>query len=167
MLQHAYFSYLNIAAEEAPQSSPLDIVGRVLDFALEDHQSVSSKDTWDGSLVHLDSSAVKIACWKLITDEWFDVIWYVITHSSLTIACSFLHIHSRSCVGERAKKLTELVLTPLLETPWHGFESNQVSIPSINQSLLRSANFYEATSLQGKLKREKEITGKVVSLDPV
>ncbi|CDH52663.1 hypothetical protein RO3G_10807 [Lichtheimia corymbifera JMRC:FSU:9682] len=129
LLQHAYFSYLNIAAEEAPQSSSLDIVGRVLDFVLEDHQSVSSKDTWDGSLVHLDSSAVKIACWKLITDEWFDVI-------------------CRSCVGERAKKLTELVLTPLLETPWHGFESNQVSIPSINQSLLRSANFYEATSLQ-------------------
>lgn len=81
MLQHAYFSHLNIAAEDATQPSWLDIVGHVLDFVLEDYQKISLKDTWDGSLVHLDSSAVKIACWKLITDEWFDVIRYVMIHA--------------------------------------------------------------------------------------
>lgn len=163
MLQHAYFSHLNIAAEDATQSSWLDIVGHVLDFVLEDHQKISLKNTWDGSLVHLDSSAVKIACWKLITDEWFDVIRYVMIHAFFFDHQAHFYIYnSRSCEGDRAKKLSELVLTPLLESPWHGFESNQLSIPSINQLLLRSADFYEATSLQGKIEEGEIAQAKII-----
>lgn len=74
MLQHAYFTCLLNTDPEASQTA--DLVNAVLDFVVEatDPNLVGSQ--WDGYMIHLeDEHAVRIACWKAITDEWFDVAW--------------------------------------------------------------------------------------------
>ncbi|KAG0170859.1 hypothetical protein DFQ28_001467 [Apophysomyces sp. BC1034] len=124
MLQHVYFTCLSNV--DPAESQTMDLINLVLDIVLDGHDSKLYSSGWDGSLIHLhDKDEVRIACWKLITDEWFDIV------------CRFVQ-------GVRAEKFTSMVLLSLVD----GAPANQriatLTIQSLNESLLRSANFYEA-----------------------
>ncbi|KAI9248037.1 Urb2/Npa2 family-domain-containing protein [Phascolomyces articulosus] len=93
---------------------------------MHETSSTDYNATWNGTLLHLDDSSVKIALWKLLADEWFDVI------------CQF-------AMGERGKKLTSFVLLALLESASTTTSTTVgLSLRSTSELLLRSANFYEA-----------------------
>ena len=74
MLQHAYFAY--VIGSNHGQTPLVSIVNTVLDFVLDQSSDSNFDATWNGSLLAIDDSGVKIACWKLLADEWFDVIRY-------------------------------------------------------------------------------------------
>ncbi|KAI8144786.1 Urb2/Npa2 family-domain-containing protein [Fennellomyces sp. T-0311] len=126
LLQHAYFAYVVGSSYDQTSSPLVFMVNTVLDFVLDQSETINSGATWNGSLLAIDDSAVKIACWKLLADEWFDVI-------------------SRFSDGERGRKLTSFVLLGLLEpSSSQPLEPNCLTLRSISEHLLRSANFYEA-----------------------
>lgn len=48
----------------------------VLDVIMDKSDDKWLKSSWDGQIIHLrDLTRVKIALWKLLTDEWFDTTW--------------------------------------------------------------------------------------------
>lgn len=74
MLQHAYYVTLsrNISTEQTT-----DLVNTVVDFVTEkekkNHWYESTQ--WDGSVLDLkNKDCLKLACWKLLSDEWFDSV---------------------------------------------------------------------------------------------
>ncbi|KAF7721634.1 hypothetical protein EC973_004355 [Apophysomyces ossiformis] len=120
MLQHVYSTSLHGANPPIPET--VDLVNSVLDYVMQDQLTNSLNSSWDGKLIHLlDKDETKIACWKLITDEWFDII------------CSFI-------TSPRTEKFASMVLLSLVGDQ----ESLGVTVQSLNKTLLRSANFYEA-----------------------
>lgn len=52
----------------------MESVHNILDFIFACQMEKAS--VWSGSLldVHKDAAAA-LACWKLVTDEWFGVMW--------------------------------------------------------------------------------------------
>lgn len=48
----------------------------ILDVIVDKSNDQWINSSWDGHMMHLhDMNSVKIALWKLLTDEWFDTIW--------------------------------------------------------------------------------------------
>jgi hypothetical protein len=72
MLQHAYYSSLAQSPAEASQT--IDLVNAVVDFCTED-SNWYEKTEWNGSVLALENlNMLKLACWKLLTDEWFESV---------------------------------------------------------------------------------------------
>ncbi|KAI9316049.1 Urb2/Npa2 family-domain-containing protein [Dichotomocladium elegans] len=123
ILQHAYFVSLNSGLPDI--SAPaLNLVKMILDFVLDDKEPLGAAATWDGSLLHLDNGAVKLACWKLLTDDWFDII-------------------CRCQASDTDKQLASLVLLPALESPLETTQSSVISLCTISHRLLCTASLYE------------------------
>lgn len=74
MLQHVYYtSLLNVSST----SETKDLVNIIVDFVTEKENYKSWYETtqWDGSILSLDrKNTVKLACWKLLSDEWFESV---------------------------------------------------------------------------------------------
>ncbi|KAG0748861.1 hypothetical protein G6F57_003035 [Rhizopus arrhizus] len=89
-----------------------------------DHAPWYMHTVWDGSISSIENkNQMKIACWKLITDEWFETIV--------------------QCLEEqRAKKF----ITIIYDTMKYEDESidQYITASKLTKSLLRRANFYEA-----------------------
>jgi hypothetical protein len=72
MLQHAYYSSLRQSLTDASQT--VDLTNMIVDF-------VTAKDDWydntqwSGSILDLkDRNTLVLACYKLLTDEWFESV---------------------------------------------------------------------------------------------
>lgn len=77
MLQHVYYASL---AQITSKFQTTDLVNLVVDYISSNGKNTLwyENTTWDGSLIGLETSdTVKLACWKLLTDEWFESVWYV------------------------------------------------------------------------------------------
>ncbi|KAL0077627.1 Urb2/Npa2 family-domain-containing protein [Phycomyces blakesleeanus] len=127
LLQHAYFA--SLVSENTPARQTSELVNTALDAIVDTKHE--EEVSWDGTLVHLDSSQkVNLACWKLITDEWFDVV------------CRFVS-------NEHAEKISSITLLSLVHTPnSENYNPNVLTFQVLNKTLLRSANFYEARCLK-------------------
>ncbi|GAA5808334.1 hypothetical protein MFLAVUS_001724 [Mucor flavus] len=121
MLQHAYYTTLSGSISNEQTT---DLVNTVIDFVTEKESKSSwyESSSWDGSALDLqDKNCVKLACWKLLSDEWFDsVIRYI--------------------DSARAEKMASIIYMSLTHTA----PTSSVSVQLLNKTLLRSANFYEA-----------------------
>lgn len=74
MLQHAYYTTLSGSISNEQTT---DLVNTVIDFVTEKESKSSwyESSSWDGSALDLqDKNCVKLACWKLLSDEWFDSV---------------------------------------------------------------------------------------------
>lgn len=77
MLQHVYFASL---AQVSSKPQTTDLVNLVVDYITSDEANSHwyKTSSWKGSLVGLENDDItKLACWKLLTDEWFESVWYV------------------------------------------------------------------------------------------
>lgn len=77
MLQHVYYASL---AQISSKSQTTALINLVVDYITSNEANSHwyKASTWDGSLIGLKSSDTsKLACWKLLTDEWFESVWYV------------------------------------------------------------------------------------------
>lgn len=75
MLQHAYYSSLVQSLTDTRQTA--DLVNIVVDFVTskEKHDGWYEKTQWSGSILDLKNKDIlKLACFKLLTDEWFESI---------------------------------------------------------------------------------------------
>ncbi|KAI7907434.1 Urb2/Npa2 family-domain-containing protein [Cokeromyces recurvatus] len=121
IFQHIYYNSIlqsSLSVNEAPQ-----LISNVIDFILKD-DSWCMNTEWNGSLLDInDENILKLACWKLISDEWFELIIRYIDDS-------------------RAEKLVKIVYSSILDD----FNSSESATTAqlLNKTLLRSANFYEA-----------------------
>lgn len=74
MLQHVYYASLaqNKAAEQTT-----DLVTAVVDFVTKSEKKTTwfENTEWNGVMLDLSTqNTVKLACWKLISDEWFESV---------------------------------------------------------------------------------------------
>ncbi|CEP18278.1 hypothetical protein [Parasitella parasitica] len=122
MLQHAYYTTL-LQISSAQQTS--NLVNAIVDFVTQSEKKTVWYNNvgWTGSILHLNTqNTVKLACWKLISDEWFEPVARFIDNS-------------------RSKRIASMIFRSLtvdinVETV--------VSAQSLSKTLVRSANFYEA-----------------------
>lgn len=74
MLQHIY--YYTFLLQKRPLNETVCISNLIIDFVEEsDNAPWYMHTVWDGSISSIkNKNQMKIACWKLITDEWFETI---------------------------------------------------------------------------------------------
>ncbi|RCI02663.1 hypothetical protein CU098_008721, partial [Rhizopus stolonifer] len=117
MLQHVYYASL---LQQSSAKQTTELVNKVVDYVTDDVWYEEAQ--WSGSFLDLNTkNTVKLACWKLISDEWFDSVARFVDHN-------------------RAEKIASIIYMSLIN------DSNSTSISAqlLNKTLLRSANFYEA-----------------------
>ncbi|KAK4518451.1 BHLH domain-containing protein [Mucor velutinosus] len=122
MLQHVYYASLaqNKAAEQTT-----DLVTAVVDFVTKSEKKTTwfENTEWNGVMLDLSTqNTVKLACWKLISDEWFESV-------------------ARFADGSRAEKIANIIFKSLTNDT---HADTLVSAQHLSKTLLRSANFYEA-----------------------
>jgi len=74
MLQHVYYAAL---AQNTASEQTTVLVNTVVDFVTESERNAAWFDCaeWNGAMLDLNTpNTVKLACWKLISDEWFESI---------------------------------------------------------------------------------------------
>lgn len=74
ILQHVYYTSLSRVSSI---SQTTDLVNTIVDFVTEKEKKGSWYGTtqWDGSILGLENkNTVKLACWKLLSDEWFESV---------------------------------------------------------------------------------------------
>lgn len=74
MLQHVYYTSL---FRVSSTNQTTELVNYVVDFVTEKEKKGSWYETtqWDGSILGLENkNTVKLACWKLLSDEWFESV---------------------------------------------------------------------------------------------
>ncbi|CAO3606615.1 unnamed protein product [Mucor hiemalis] len=122
MLQHVYYASL---AQITSKSQTTDLVNLVVDYISSNGKNTLwyENTTWDGSLIGLETNdTVKLACWKLLTDEWFESV------------CRFVDL-------PKAKTIAHIIYTSMAAEM---SSTTSISAQVLNTALLRSANFYEA-----------------------
>ncbi|KAI8967507.1 Urb2/Npa2 family-domain-containing protein [Mycotypha africana] len=125
MLQHSYQATL-LESDAIEEYSPL--VNAIVDF-VNDKQAENWYLTtkWSGSLLQIENrNTLKLAIWKLITDEWFDVIVQVLD-------------------SERSLRFISVLLATATND---SIPHTSVTATTLSTVLLRSANFYEAECLK-------------------
>lgn len=75
LLQNAHLSSSEFAAYTPDEVSPL--VVRVIEPLLQKGETMLTS-SWNGLLIDLTWDNFAVAAWKLIVDDWLDVLWYVI-----------------------------------------------------------------------------------------
>ncbi|ORZ12704.1 Urb2/Npa2 family-domain-containing protein [Absidia repens] len=126
LLQHVYFSTLN-PTKKSSSGKNADLVSAVLNMVMDENETQWQKSTWDGQLVSLENmDSVRLAIWKLVTDEWLEPVCRVIQDDS-----------------RRTQSFAYLVLlSTIKQTPAEN-QPSMFTMQSLNNMLLRSANFYE------------------------
>ncbi|KAL7313294.1 hypothetical protein PS15m_007055 [Mucor circinelloides] len=122
MLQHVYYAAL---AQNTASEQTTVLVNTVVDFVTESERNAAWFDCaeWNGAMLDLNTpNTVKLACWKLISDEWFESV-------------------VRFVDGSRAEKMANIIFKSLTNDT---HVETLVSAQSLSKTLLRSANFYEA-----------------------
>lgn len=74
MLQHVYYESL---LQRTSSEQTTNLVNAVVDFVIQPEKNNAWFDIteWNGSLLDLNTqNTVKLACWKLISDEWFESV---------------------------------------------------------------------------------------------
>lgn len=74
MLQHVYYTALS---QVSSITQTVNLVNVVVDFITEKEKKGSWYETtqWNGSILDLENkNTVKLACWKLLSDEWFESV---------------------------------------------------------------------------------------------
>lgn len=74
MLQHAYYTSL---LQVSSIVETKNLVDTIVDYVLKDEKKNEwyTQSHWDGTVLGLESSdSVKLACWKLLSDEWFESV---------------------------------------------------------------------------------------------
>ena len=74
MLQHVYYAAL---LQRTSTEQTNDLVNAVVDFVTQSEKKNAWFDNaeWNGSILDLNAQeTVKLACWKLISDEWFESV---------------------------------------------------------------------------------------------
>lgn len=70
MLQHAYYASL---LQVSSIVETKDLVNTIVDYVLKNEWY--TKSHWDGTVLGLENNdSVKLACWKLLSDEWFESV---------------------------------------------------------------------------------------------
>lgn len=72
MLQHAYYATL---LENSSNTAATSLINLVIDYVVEEDSAWYNTAQWNGSILGLeDEYTLKVACWKLLSDEWFESI---------------------------------------------------------------------------------------------
>ncbi|KAI8327792.1 Urb2/Npa2 family-domain-containing protein [Chlamydoabsidia padenii] len=125
LLQHVYFSTLQDDSFLSVKNS--DLVNVVLERVMNEKDCAWQNVSWDGQLMSLaNMDQVKLAIWKLVTDEWFDPICRVVQDDR-----------------KQAHSFASLVLLSTLKQQNDQDRLPDLTIQSLNRTLLRSANFFE------------------------
>lgn len=126
MLQHVYYASL---AQINTTEQTTDLVNAVVDFVTGSENKTTTptwldSTAWNGAMLNLQTqNTVKLACWKLISDEWFESV-------------------ARFVDGSRAEKMAHTIFKSLTNDTHAA--NTLVSAQHVSKTLLRSANFYEA-----------------------
>ncbi|CAO3616277.1 unnamed protein product [Cunninghamella blakesleeana] len=126
IFQHIYFTSLASNSELSSKENT-ELVEMILDVIVDKSDNQWINSSWDGNMIHLhDMSSVKIALWKLLTDEWFDTTCQVIQDS------------------DKSYEFATLVLTSYYGQNDNISDINIITVKSLNSTLIQSANFYES-----------------------
>lgn len=146
MLQHVYYAAL---AQNNATEQTTDLVNAVVDFVTKAEKKTTWFDSteWNGAMLDLNTqNTVKLACWKLISDEWFEPVAWVPCAVECVLQVHADIVYSRFVDGSRAEKMANIIFKSLTNDT---HADTLVSAQHVSKMLLRSANFYEARCFKG------------------
>ncbi|RUS17322.1 Urb2/Npa2 family-domain-containing protein [Endogone sp. FLAS-F59071] len=127
LLQHAHLSSSEFAVHTADEVSPL--VVRVIEPLLRKGETMLAS-SWNGLLIDLTWDNFTVAAWKLIIDDWLDVL---------------CHLSN----PEQVESICRIVIQSFVDYPVLQDEDLVVfTITSLNVQMLRTAHFYELEAIR-------------------